>query len=57
MEVKNNKTCWTIENENYTIYYGNYEDNINLYNTVIDLINIWINLKTVFEIKFFIKCL
>lgn len=38
VEVKNNKACWTIENENYTVYYGNYEDNIKQYDTVIGLI-------------------
>ena len=38
VEVKNNKACWTIENENYTVYYGNYEENIKQYDSVIGLI-------------------
>ena len=38
VEVKNHKACWTIENENYTVYYGNYEDNIKQYDSVIGLI-------------------
>lgn len=39
VEVKNNKACWTIENENYTIFYGNYDENTDQYNTVTDLIS------------------
>lgn len=39
VEVKNNKACWTIENENYTIFYGNYNENSDQYDSVTGLIS------------------